>query len=620
MFVTLCVLAAAAFFFVQGKIRSDLVALSALLLLMLTGILTPEEALSGFSNSIVIVLVGVFIVGGAVFRTGLAKMISRKILALAGRSETKLFFLIMMVTSGIGAFVSNTGTVAVMLPIVVSLSVAARTSPSRFLMPLAFASSMGGMLTLIGTTPNLIINNALIETSHGALHFFSFFPVGVVCVTLGTVSLALLSKWLLTCRANGERKKSVSAISLRDLADKYSLMQNVYRARVEDTSPLAGETLRNLELPRQYGVSVVEIRRKAGEQGFFERQVRQIVPGPDTTLFSGDLVSFIGNFADIHELARKNSLALLDAQEARNAAQFEDEFRFDTLGIAELVILSTSNLLNQQVKDAGLREKYSVSVLGMQRRGETLLLNVTNEKIRAGDSLLVKGEWGNIARLEDEVSEWVVVGQPLAAASQETLDHKAPLAAVIAVLMIVSMACNALPAATAVMLAALCLVFTGCFRNVEEAYKTINWESTVLVAAMLPVSLAIEKTGISTLVSAALVDGVGSMGPYALMAAIYAATSITTLFISNTATALLFTPIALQASQTLSLAPHPFLFAVAVAASMCFASPFSTPPNVLVMSPGRYVFMDYVKVGVPLQMLFGIVMVFILPIIFPFGQ
>ena len=200
MVVTLVILALSAVFFVSGKIRSDVVALCALVLLLLFHILTPDEALSGFSNSVVIMMIGLFVVGGAIFQTGLAKMISGKILQLAGKSETRLFILVMLVTSAIGAFVSNTGTVALMLPIVVSLAANAHINSSRLLMPLAFASSMGGMMTLIGTPPNLVIQNALTNAGFEPLTFFSLLPVGLNCVFVGMVVLMPLSKIFLTKR------------------------------------------------------------------------------------------------------------------------------------------------------------------------------------------------------------------------------------------------------------------------------------------------------------------------------------------------------------------------------------------------------------------------------------
>ena len=233
--------------------------------------------------------------------------------------------------------------------------------------------------------------------------------------------------------------------------------------------------------------------------------------------------------------------------------------------------------------------------------------------------LLVQGSWANIGQLAGE-NDWVVLGQPKEQAQKVTLNYKAPLAGGIMLLMIAMMVFDFIPIApvTAVIIAGLLMVLTGCFRNVEAAYKTINWESIVLIAAMMPMSIALEKTGTSALISHTLVDIFGSMGPTALLAGIYFTTSLLTMFISNTATAVLMSPIALSASAELGVSPYAFLFAVTLGASMCFASPFSTPPNALVMRAGQYTFMDYVKVGLPLQLAIGIVMVFVLPLLYAF--
>ena len=617
MYVTLSVLALAIIFFVNGKIRSDLVALCALILLMLFEILTPAEALSGFSNSIIVMMIGLFVVGGGIVRTGLANVISRKLLNLAGNSQTKLFVLVILVTSAIGGFVSNTGTVALMLPIVVSLSMAANTSPSRFLMPLAFAGSMGGMMTLIGTPPNLVIDSTLREGGFEGLSFFSFLPIGLICVTLGIVALGPLSKIFLTKNKDtGDTRKTKS---LKDLANEYHLSQNLFRVRAIPASVLAGKKLQELEIPTRYRLNVLEIRRRANSQNPFLKTVNQKLAGPDTVIVENDVLYLSGSFEQVRLFASENGAKMIDVRESENEAPaFGGQIRFDEIGIAEVVALSNSRLINQPVKKSGFREKYRVNILGIQRQNQYILQDLKDEKIQSGDMLLVQGEWRDIARLTDETAEWVVIGQPLDEASKITLDHKAPIAATIMTGMVVLMVFDVIPAVAAVMAAAVGMVLSGCFRNAEEAYKTINWESIVLIGAMLPMSLALEKTGAATSISKGLVEGLGGFGPVVLMAGVYFATSLLTLFISNTATAVLFAPIALQSALAIGVSPYPFLFAVTVAASMCFASPFSTPPNALVMSAGRYTFLDYVKVGLPLQILFGIVMIVALPLLWPF--
>lgn len=621
MITTLIILALSAVFFVNGKLRSDLVALCALVLLIVFNILTPEEALSGFSNPIVIMMVGLFVVGGAIFKTGLAKMISSKILRLAGKSELKLFILIMMVTAFIGAFVSNTGTVALMLPIVVSMAASANISPGRFLMPLAFASSMGGMATLIGTPPNLVVDEVLSNAGFTDLSFFSFTPIGVICVLIGLVVLIPLSKFFLVKKEDGKDTKTTTGHSPKELAKKYQLSDNLYRIQIRPGSRIGGKKLQELNITQAYNLSILEIRRQSSSQGRFLKTVDQSLAGPHTELQENDILYVFGPFEKVNQFAKEQNLELTDTHVSEYVEGAEvEKLSVREIGIAEVLLMPDSKLINKVVKDSGFRDKYSVNILGIQRKGEYILNDIKDIKMHAGDILLIQGTWDSIARMSQKQSQWVVLGQPLEEASKVTLDYKAPVAALIMVLMIAAMVFDfiPIPPVAAVIIAGIFMVLTGCFRNVEEAYKTINWESVVLIAAMLPMSLALEKTGASNLISEKLVSGLGDYGPLVLMAGIYFTTSLLTMFISNTATAVLVAPIALQSAIAINVSPYPFLLAVTVGASMCFASPFSTPPNALVMSAGKYTFMDYVKVGLPLQIVMGIVMVFILPLLFPF--
>ena len=616
MWITIAILAVAIIFFVTGKVRSDLVALCALLALLVFQILTPEEGLSGFSNSTVIMMVGLFVVGGGIFQTGLAKMISSKILKLAGKSELRLFLLVVLTTACIGAFVSNTGTVALMLPIVVSMAAIANANPSRLLMPLAFASSMGGMMTLIGTPPNLIISDTLADAGFDRLSFFTFLPVGLVCVAVGIIALLPLSKWFLTKKRKSD-STSDSGKSLDELVNEYGLTVNLFRVRIDGNSEVAGKTMGSLNLRSKYGLNILEIRRQdSGVQNRFMRTVKQY-SSPDTVLEADDVLYLSGQQSQVRQFAADCGLTLLDdhsTEDSNNSLDFYD------IGIAEVLLMSSSRMNNHTVREAGFRDKFNVNVLGIRRKKEYLLHDLADVKMHEGDVLLVQGGWKDIARLSNEDEDWVVLGQPLEEAAKVTLDYKAPIAALIMVLMVVMMVFDFIPVApvTAVLIAAVLMVMTGCVRSMEAAYKTINWQTIVLFAAMMPMSLALEKTGVSSLISDTLVKSIGGFGPLALLAGIYFTTSVMTLFISNTVTALLMAPIALQSAIQIGVSPVPFMFAVSVAASMCFASPFSTPPNALVMSAGQYSFMDYVKVGGPLQLLMGIVMVLVLPLLFPF--
>lgn len=620
MLTTLIILGVSAILFVQGRIRSDIVALCSLLCLMVFGILGPEQALSGFSNSIVVMMVGLFVVGGAIFRTGLAKMIGGRIVKMAGKSELRLLVLTMLVTAGIGAFVSNTGTVALMLPILVSLAADGGIQTRRLLMPMAFASSMGGMLTLIGTPPNLVVNNQLQEAGLEGLGFFSFTPIGIVCIVTGVLVLIPLSRKFLGERGE-EPQYEAKGKSLSQLIDEYQIIGNLYRLRVLEDSELTEHPLHDLHIPDRYHVNIVEVRRRHSGRHSFLQTVSQTMAGSDTRVKKADVIYVMGEFEDVDRFARDFGAVMINRKTPEDTdSMLRSKLKFDEIGIAEMLLMRNSDLINTPGQVFRLRAKYGVNILAIQRDNHYLFHNLKDVKLQYGDTLLIQGTWADIARLSEKTFEWVVVGQPLAEASKVTLTHKAPLAAGIMILMIVAMVFNWVPAVAAVLIAAVLMVLCGCLRNVQEAYKTINWESIVLIAAMLPMSLALEKTGASEAISHGLVAGLGGFGSMALLAGIYFTASLLTMFISNTATAVLLAPIAVQSAVSMGISPYPLLLAVSVGTSMCFASPFSTPPNALVMPVGKYTFMDYVKVGVPLQVIMGLVMIVVIPLFFPFGK
>ena len=619
MIITLLILFIAAALFVSGKVRSDLVAICSLLALLLAQILTPAEGLSGFSNSTVIMMVGLFIVGGGIFQTGLAKMISSKMMMLAGTSQLRLFLLVMIGTGIIGSVVSNTGTVAVMMPIVVSMAAAAGTSARRLLMPLAFASSMGGMMTLIGTPPNLIVSDTLQNAGYAPLSFFSFLPVGLVTLTVGVLGLLPLTKIFLAPKDAGKKKQS-SGKSLDDLVGEYGLTHNLFRVHIKnEESEAINKSIAELNIYHNYGINVLELRRSSG-QNRFVRTVNQKLASPELILKQGDVLYLSGEPEMIAKFAEDFHLRLLDIHTDEIEHNSNASIDFFDIGVAELLFMPTSTMINRKISEIGFRGKFNVNILGIRRGTEYILKDMANQKVLEGDIMLVQGAWSDIARMKKESDNWVVLGEPLKEAQKVTLDHKAPIAALILIAMIVVMAIDKIPVApvTSVLVAAVLMVVTGCVRSMEAAYKSINWQTIVLFAAMLPMSIALEKTGVSTAISGSMVDWLGGSGPRLMLAGIYATTSIMTIFISNTVTAVLMAPIALQCAMQVGVSPVPFMYAVTVAASMCFASPFSTPPNALVMSAGQYTFMDYVKVGLPMQILMGIVMILVLPLLFPF--
>ena len=606
MTITLIVLALTIALFIWGRVRSDIVALSALVVLIFAGILTPAEALAGFSSPVIIMMTGLFVVGGAILQTGLARAAGNRMMGMAGGNETRAFLLVMLTTSAIGAFVSNTGTVALMMPIIVSMAAQGGFSSSRLLMPLAFAGSLGGMLTLIGTPPNLVVSEELERHGFEGLSFFSFLPVGLIVITIGVLFLLPMSKTLIKKQKSHSRRGDGK--SLDDLVEEYQLDDNLYGYRVPARSGITGQKVIDLDLKSRYGVTILEIRNEKLKALGMVRDVSQSIVSGDSVIEGGDILYVVGNREGMRQMASDYGLR----REKGVSINFYD------IGLAEIVVLPSSKLTNTRIRDSKLRENNRVNILGIRRGEEYIYDDLGDRRLKSGDVLLVQAQWDDLLSLNSENSNWVVLGRPDETIAKATLDYKGSTAAAIMLLMVVLMVTGWTAPATAVMTAALLTIFTGCFRKVEDAYSTINVESVVLIAAMMPMSTALEKTGVSAMVSSSLVSTLGGLGPYALLAGIYFTTSLLTMFISNTATAVLMAPIAMVAAQQTGVSPYAFLMAVTLGASMCFASPFSTPPNALVMKAGHYTFMDYVRVGLPLQVIIGVAMTFVLPAIWPF--
>ena len=456
---TLAILLLTMVFFISGKIRSDIVALCALALLIILGILEPnsKEAFSGFSSTSVIMMVGLFVVGGAIFQTGLAKMISSKLMRLAGNSETRLFVLVMAVTSLMGAFVSNTGTVAIMIPIVVSMAMSAKMNPSRLLMPLAFASSMSGMMTLIGTPPNLVINEELIKNGYQGLGFFTFLPVGIICAVVGTLLLLPLSKKYLSKSGSLSSKSASSAKSLKTLVKEYGISNNLHKVQLRADSLATGKMIGELNIRKVYGLNIIEVRRiEGGQRNFLTKTVTQQAADSDTMLRANDILYISGTEEQVKKLVTDYKLEFIADNESSN-------LDFYDIGVAEIVLMPSSTVINKSIKEVQFRTRYNVSILGICRKGEYIRQGLANETIHIGDVLLVQGTWSNIANLEKETNEWIVMGRPLEEAAKVTLDYKAPIAAVIMIAMIAAMAFNIVEPVTAVIIAGLLTVLTGCF-------------------------------------------------------------------------------------------------------------------------------------------------------------
>lgn len=593
---------------VWGRIRSDVVALCSMVALVLTGVITPEEGLAGFSNSVVIMIAGLFIVGGAITQTGLARLISNKVLSLAGESELRLFYLVILVTIIVGLFVSNTGTVAILMPIVVTIAAQSGVDARRLLMPMAFACSISGMMTLIGTPPTLIVHNSLIESGHEGLQFFTTLPVGLVILLICGALLWPLSKLLARSEETAMDTKRMRK-SPEQLSSQYNLLEDLYRLRIEEGSFLRKKTLAELDLTGRFHCSVIGV--KGVHLG-----ARATVPTAETMLHRGFVLHVSGAYEDVQRLAEEACLTFLD-DEQEGQRTFSGRLSFSEYGLAEVVVKHGSRLVGRRISDTDLRQTYGISVVGLQRNRSYITHRLSRATLQEGDMLLLQGTWEDIERLGAQETDLILLGEPATEASKAIISERGPVAAVIIFVMILAMIFNWLPPVMAVLVADILLILTRCFRSVKDAIGTISWESVILFAAMIPLATAMDNTGLSSMISGGIVSGLGTYGPYAVLAGIMLGTQLLTTFISNTATAVLFAPIALQAASALGVSPVPFMIGVSVAASMCFMSPFATPPNAMVMSVGKYSFMDYVRVGLPLQVIVIAAMVWLLPLFYP---
>ncbi|WP_409305242.1 SLC13 family permease [Peribacillus sp. SCS-155] len=606
MLFTFIILVTATALFVQGKIRSDLISLTALLALSLGQILTPNEALSGFSNPVVIMIAGLFVVGAGVFNSGLAEKLGNRLLELSGGSEIKLFLIVMLTASVFSGLLSSTGTVAVLLPLVMSMALKQQESPSRFLLPLAYASSLGGVLTLISTPSNMIVSNLLESNDFERLSFWDFTPIGLAILAAGLLFMLTAGRRLLPddkVVANNSEKE----LSPSELAGMYKVYDRLHFVTIPGDSNIVGDRLSDLLLPVRYEITVIEILRNGEET---------ISAKADEVLHPDDVILVFGEEDSVKRLAADYELELLKF----SADRVEQHFLSSEFGLTEILIVPHSDFENQTLRDVHFREKYQCSVLAINRKGEYIQADVGTEQLRPGDALLVHGEWENIARISADLQDVIVIGSTSEVEPVNTYPAgKAKLAAGIVGVMLILLSLNVIPPVLSILTAAFLMIVSGCVRSMEEAYGQINWESVVLIAAMLPLSEAMEKTGGTQLVSEALISALWQFGPYGLLIGFYLLTMALGQFISNAATAIIIAPVAFAAAMSLQLSPYPFLICIAVAASMAFSTPVASPTNALVMTAAEYRYRDFALIGILLQIFIGVIMIFTIPIFFPFN-
>ncbi|BBV65067.1 SLC13 family permease [Kluyvera ascorbata] len=602
----LCLLAIAVVLFATGKVRMDAIALGIIVAFVLSGTLTLSEAFSGFSDPNVILIAALFIIGDGLVRTGVATNMGSWLVQAAGSSETKMLVFLMLTVAGLGAFMSSTGVVAIFIPVVLSVSARMNISPSRLMMPLSFAGLISGMMTLVATPPNLVINSELIREGLEGFSFFSVTPIGLVVLVLGVLYM-LVMRFMLKGDEGNLTRDGRKRSTFRDLIRDYHLTGRARRLAIRPGSPMIGQRLDDMKLRERYGANIIGVER-------WRRFRRVIVNVNGVSEFRARDVLLIDMSAAEIDLRQFCSEQLLEPMVLRGE-YFSDQAL--DVGMAEVSLIPESELLGKTVREMGFRTRYGLNVVGMKRDGEALDGSVVDEPLQLGDIVLVVGNWKLISQLGQNGRDFVVLNLPVEVSDASPAHSQAPHAIFCLVLMVALMLTDEIPNPIAAIIACLLMGKFRCI-DAQSAYKSIHWPSIILIVGMMPFALALQKTGGVDLIVKGLMDIGGGQGPYLMLGCLFVMCAAIGLFISNTATAVLMAPIALATAKTMGVSPYPFAMVVAMAASAAFMTPVSSPVNTLVLGPGKYSFSDFVKIGVPFTVLVMIVCVVLIPILFPF--
>ena len=600
--IVFSIIGVAAAMMASNRVRFDIVAVLVVLSLILSGILTPSEALAGFGSTVVILVAGLLVVGEMLDRTGVANGIGNLILKHGGGSETRLLVLIMIGAAVLGAVMSSTAVVAIFIPIVLRIAKETKLNASRILLPMSYAALISGMLTLIATTPNLVISEELVGADYEGFGFFSFTLVGFAVLAIAIVYVLFFGRRMLASESQPEINEN-RVRSILGMWEEYRIDREMRQLRVGDGSQLGSKTLAELNIQNEYGVLISGIKRqKAGK--------RWLSVDATTEILSGDTIIAAGKPEELDRMQEEQSMV------AEPYSTPEAVRRFWEIGAATVMVHAESALIGKSLCDLEFRSRYGLQVFGLRRNGEAVA-DYETLPLESSDFLLVIGPWRHIQQLQTAAHDFVMLELPAEKTTVIPAYMKMSVAIMILAAMVLLSVFDIVPLVAAVIMAVMAGIFTRCI-TIEDSYRAIPWSSLVLVAGMLPLADALEKTGGTKLIVDALMGSLGGGGPVVVMSALFFLTAALGLFLSNTAAAVLVAPIAITSAEALGVSPYPFALAVLIAASAAFMTPVSTPVVTLVVEPGQYRFMDFVKVGVPLLILTYLVTVFLAPLMFPF--
>ncbi len=584
--ITLATLAVAVILLVGNFLRNDLVAILIILTLMLTGVLQTQEALSGFSNNAVIVISCMFIVGKAIIHTGVAQRVGESIIKYGGTNETKLLVMIMVASASIGAFMSSTATAAIFIPITLTVAEKAKLNPKRLLMPLAIAALISGMMTLVATTPNIIINSALRDQNIEALSFFSFTPFGVLVLALSIAFIVLFGTNMLAPKESKVVRKKEPSID--DLLQSHHIDKNEFILRIPAHSDLVGRTVAQMQIGALHHVILLAV-----ESSGYGRKRSTVAARPEMVFNTGDLLMVIATGEHVKEFADKFSLHTVSVHHGLRKTFFQ------VVGVAEVMLNPDSSLIGKSLKETLFQSIYQSMVLGIRRKGGTLTENIADIPLKFGDVLLVCGAWKDILRLEQNKDQYLLLTLPHDHKEVVPSRHKEKTTLAILSIMVALMVFNVLSPVIAILGATTALILTRCV-PLTSIYTVIDWQTIIMIAGILPLALALQKTGVISSVGTHFLEVFANASPLFVLASLYLITACIGMFMSSTATAVLIAPMAVDIAIQLGINPQACAMTVAIACSAAFVSPLGSPVHLLVREPGGYSLTDYAKLGVPL--------------------
>ncbi len=583
----------------------DVVALLVIIAFVLSGTLSLNEATVGFSDPNVLLIAALFVIGEGLVRTGVAYQMGDWLVRVAGSSEVKMLVLLMICVASLGAFMSSTGVVAIFIPVVLSVAARMKISAGRLMMPLGFAGLISGLMTLVATPPNMVVNSELVREGLPSFQFFSITPIGIAVLFAGILYMLVVRRWLGN-NDNGKQKEAYRR-TFRDLIRDYQLAGRARRLAIRKGSPLVGHSLDELHLRSRYGANVVGIERWRR----FRRVMVSATGGTELRERDVLLIDMSASDVDLREFCREQMLEPMVLRGEYFSEQSRD------VGLAEVSMNPDSELLGKSLREIKFRTRYGLNVVAIRREGSALPGKIVDEPLRLGDVLLVIGDWKLIRVLSTKPRNFIVLNLAAEIETVAPASSQAPHALFSLALMVALMVTNEVPNFIAALIACLLMGKFRCI-DMESAYRSIHWPSIILIVGMMPFAAALQKTGGIELIVNGLMDVAGSAGPQVMLVCLFILCATIGLFISNTATAVLMAPIAIAAANQMNVSPLPFAMVIGVAASAAFMTPVSSPVNTLILEPGGYKFADFIKIGVPFTIIVMFISVFLIPLLFPF--